>query len=152
MARGACVSWCVPYLHSDSLHEKDPLCLSLASCTPRTYIGADQAHADALWDPRANRAGVRRFYCEKSESFVGWWWWWRGERERHWRRKLELSVYPRCLPSERGESSMVSRTMSRFSFSFWNKAIRVDDSGTVMETSFSEISRVVMEDRERENL
>lgn len=62
------------------------------------------------------------------------------ERERHWRRKLELSVYPRCLPSERGESSMVSRTMSRFSFSFWNKAIRVDDSGTVMETSFSEIT------------
>lgn len=47
---------------------------------------------------------------------------------------------------------MVSRTMSRFSFSFWNKAIRVDDSGTVMETSFSEISRVVMEDRERESL
>lgn len=47
---------------------------------------------------------------------------------------------------------MVSRTMSRFSFSFWNKAIRVDDSGTVMETSFSEISRVVMEDRERERV
>lgn len=45
---------------------------------------------------------------------------------------------------------MVSRTMSRFSFSFWNKAIRVDDSGTVMETSFSEISWPCCDGRSRE--